>query len=266
VATLSRQRLIQLLSTLMVVLICVVAIACLQVPQLDKLQRLSAAPSRDLLQQQLAAQRVQLNLLERIPTFGFDNVLADWAFLNFLQYFGDEPARQITDYTLSPEFFKVIIKRNPYFLAAYTFLSTSTALYAGMPEESIVLMNQGLAALSPTNPPGSYFVWRNKGIDELLFLGDAQAARRSFETAADWASQSPLPGSAQVAEFSRQTAEFLAKNPNSKNAQISAWALVLENAPDNRTRRTAADRIRALGGQILINADGSIQILPAPQD
>jgi hypothetical protein len=266
VATASRQRLIQLLTTVLVVLVLGAAIAGLQVPQLNKLQQFSAAPSRDILQQQLAAQNVQLDLLERIPTFGFDNVLADWVFLNFLQYFGDEPARQLTDYTLSPEFFKVIIKRNPYFLAAYTFLSTSTALYAGLPEESIALMEQGLASLTPTTPPGSYFVWRNKGIDELLFLGDAQAAKRSFETAAAWASQSSLPGSEQVAMFSRQTADFLAKNPDSKNAQISAWALVLDNAPDDRTRRMAADRIRGLGGQLLIGADGSVQILPAPQD
>lgn len=250
----------------MVVLVCGVAIAFLQIPQLSKLQRFSATPSRHVLQQQLAAQNVQLDLLERIPTFGFNNVLADWVFLNFLQYFGDEPARQLTDYTLSPKFFKVIIKRNPYFLAAYTFLSTSTALYAGMPEQSIALMNQGLASLTPTTPPGSYFVWRNKAIDELLFLGDAQAARRSFETAAAWASQSPLPDSEQVAAFSRQTAEFLAKNPNSKNAQISSWAMVLGNAPDDRTRHTAANRIRALGGQIVMGADGSVQILPAPQD
>ncbi|HEY9624058.1 MAG TPA: hypothetical protein V6C78_27110 [Crinalium sp.] len=262
----SRQRWIQLIGTFIVVLVCIGAIGLLQVPQMHKLQRLSASPSPELLQRQLAAQKVQLNLLERIPTFGFDNVLADWTFLNFLQYFGDEPARKATDYTLSPDFFKVIINHNPYFLATYTFLSTSTALYAGLPEQSIAIMNKGLESLTPTTPPGSYFVWRNKGIDELLFLGDSQAARRSFESAADWASRSPLPGSEQVAEFSRQTANFLAKNPDSKIAQVSAWAMVLENAPDNRTRRTAANRIRALGGKIIISSDGSVQILPPQKD
>ncbi|MDX2216784.1 MAG: hypothetical protein SFY66_26195 [Oculatellaceae cyanobacterium bins.114] len=256
----------QLLGTSIVALVCIVAIGLLQVPQLATLRRQATAPSVESLRQQLEAQKVQLNLLEKVPAFGFDNLIADWAFLNFLQYFGDEPARQQTDYSLSPEFFDVVLAHNPRFLAAYPFLSTSTALYAGEPERSINLMNQGLESLSPTVPPGSFFVWRNKGIDELLFLGDAQAARRSFETAADWASQSKVPGSEQIAALSQQTAQFLANNPDSKTAQVAAWAMVLENAPDNRTRRTAVDRIRLLGGDVVVSPDGSFQIMPPASD
>ncbi|MBD2462315.1 hypothetical protein H6G89_14810 [Oscillatoria sp. FACHB-1407] len=256
----------QLLGTSIVALVCVLAIGLLQVPQLAELQRQATTPSVATLRQQLEAQKVQLNLLEKIPTFGFDNLIADWAFLNFLQYFGDEPARQQTDYSLSPEFFDVVLTHNPRFLEAYTFLSTSTALYAGEPERSVALMDQGLESLSPTVPPGSFFVWRNKGIDELLFLGDSQAARRSFETAAEWASQSNIPGSDQVAQLSRQTAQFLANNPDSKTAQVAAWAMVLENAPDDRTRRTAVDRIRLLGGDVVASPDGGFQIMPPSSD
>src|SRR4028118_1979843 len=98
--------------------------------------------------------------------------------------------------------------------------------------------------MSPQTPPKSYYVWRYKAIDELLFLGNAQAAKQSFEKAAEWASIYPDQRSKQVAALSRKTANFLARNPNSKNGQVSAWSMVLTNAPDARTQKIAIERIQ----------------------
>jgi hypothetical protein len=247
------------------VLLSVGAIALLQLPQLQKLKTPNQTLSTEELQRDMEATRVQLGLMQKIPALGYNNVFADWVFLNFLQYFGDTPARQRTDYTLSPDFFAVIIPQNPRFLATYTFLSTSTAIYAGNPERSVELMDEGLKRLSPETP-GAYFVWRNKGIDQLLFLGDGKGAQISFETAAQWADASADPGSQRVADSSRQTAQFLARNPNSKKAQVAAWTMVLGNAPDDRTRRIAIERIQILGGQIIQNQDGSFSVMPPAQD
>jgi len=245
---------------------CLGAIALLQIPQLRQLQTRGETASLEDIRRDLEAERVRLNVLEQAPSFGFDNVIADWTFLNFLQYFGDKAMRSRTDYALSPEYFDVILRRDPRFLSAYTFLSTSTSLYAGNPQRAIALTNEGLKHLSPTLPPNSHYVWRNKAIDELLFLGDAAAARQSFETAADWAEASGQPEGQSVASLSRQTATFLANNPDSSYAQFSAWMMVLTNAPDDGTRRTAADRIKALGGDVVPQPDGTFQIKPPPSD
>ena len=35
----------------------------------------------------------QVQLLKNIPSFGFDNMLANWSMLQFIQYYGDEDAR-----------------------------------------------------------------------------------------------------------------------------------------------------------------------------
>jgi len=121
-------------------------------------------------------------------------------------------------------------------------------------------MDQGLQSLTPTLPDGSYLVWRNKAIDELLFLGDGRTARQSFLTAAEWAEASALPGSESAANASRQTAAFLATNPDSKSAQIAAWGIVLTSARDDRSRQTAIDRIRALGGEVSITPEGAIRV------
>ncbi|HBL57622.1 MAG TPA: hypothetical protein DDZ80_03425 [Cyanobacteria bacterium UBA8803] len=244
----------------LIALLCILAVGWLQVPRLNQLKGTGKTTSTAELQKQVEAEKLRLNLLKKSPTFGFDNLLADWVFLNFTQYFGDEQARAETGYQLSPEYFEVIIDRDPRFLQAYLFLSASTTLYAGMPERSIALMEKGLKSLSPQSPPKSYYIWRYKGIDELLFLADATAARKSFETAAEWASTYIDDESQQVAAMSRQTAQFLARNPLSKSAQVSAWSMVLQNAIDDRTRQIAINRIEALGGKVIITPQGAVKI------
>ncbi|MBD1861218.1 MULTISPECIES: hypothetical protein [Trichocoleus] len=262
----SRQAWGQLIGPSLVALACAALIGATQLPQLRRISTKTSTAPVAVLERELAAEKVRLNLLEKLPTFGFSNLLADWVFLNFLQYFGDDEAREKTGYELSPEYFEVVLSRDPYFLDGYFFLSGSTALYAAMPERSVALMNQGLKQLSPKAPPKSYYVWRYKGIDELLFLGDAKAAQYSFAMAAEWASTYTDPESQSIATFSRRTSQFLARNPRSKFAQVAAWSQVLGNATDDRTRQIAVKRIRALGGDVITGPDGSSRIRPPARD
>ncbi|MEQ9372859.1 MAG: hypothetical protein RIG63_28135 [Coleofasciculus chthonoplastes F3-SA18-01] len=258
--TQSSQSLRQSLFPSLIALLCIIAVGGLQIPQLNQLQGKGENPSPIELQRQIEAEKVRLNLLQKVPTFGFDNLVADWVFLNFLQYFGDDEARDVTGYQLSPEYFEVILTRDPRFLDAYFFLSGSTSLYAGMPDRSVELMEEGLQQLSPKVPPKSYYIWRYKGIDELLFLGDAQAARQSFEKAAEWASTYEDEESQYIASISHQTAQFIARNPSSKSAQVSAWSMVLQNAMDDRTRQRAINQIEALGGKVVTTPEGAVKI------
>lgn len=261
-----RQNLSQSIAASLVALLCVVAVGVLQVPQLNRLSNRAKTASPEALWQEVASEKLRLNLLQKTPAFGFDNLLADWVFLNFVMYFGDDEARLQTGYALSPEYFKIIVDRDPRFLGAYIGLSTSISMYAGMPEKSVDLMEMGLKSMSPQTPPKSYYVWRYKGIDELLFLGDNQAARKSFEKSAEWASPYSDEESNNVAAFSRKTAEFLSRNPNSKFAQFNAWAMVLTNTTDKLARKLAISRIEALGGKVVITPEGTVGIQPPPAD
>jgi len=251
-------------------LLCLVgsmaAITALQVPRLNQLQTLE----QDLTESELIRQdnetRLQLQLLNQLPSFGFDNLVANWAFLSFAQYFGDNQARELTGYQLSPEFFEVILDKDPYFWHAYLFLSSSTTLYAGQPERSVSMMNETLPLLSPTVPDRSYYIWRWKAVDELLFLGDSAAAQRSLETAARWASVHPDTESQLVAELSRQTAAALANNPDSLEAQVSAWSSVFYNAFDDDVRQLAVRRIQELGADASITPDGGLEVILPSQE
>jgi hypothetical protein len=227
--------------------------------QQGQLEQINQKPSFSVeqLQKQDEQEKVKLELLRKIPSFGFDNLIADWTFLRFLQYFGDEDVRNVTGYSLSPEYFDIIINRDPRFLDVHHFLSTSVSIYAGMPEKTVELMEKALETVLPTQP-NAYYVWRNKGIDELLFLGDSQAAQKSFEIAAEWASIHSDTESQMIAEISRNTAEFLRTNPNSIKAQINAWLMVFNHAVDDYTRNLAINRIEGLGAELYIDPQGQI--------
>lgn len=251
--TLSRQ----VITSLSVACLCLFAVNFLQFPRMQKLLSDKPTTSVEALEREINAEADRLKFLKKIPTFGYDNLIANWIYLNFLQYFGDDEIRAQTGYGLSPQYFEVILKRDPRFVNAYLALSTSSSMYAAMPEKSVKIMNQGLKSLSPWAPKNSYYVWRYKAVDELLFLGDSQAARQSFTKASQWASEHSDSESQLAASISTKTAEFLKTNPDSKYAQISAWAMVLSYGTDKKTHQRAIRQIEALGGKVISTPQGN---------
>lgn len=248
-------------SLLALILVCFGAVSALQHSYAQSLLENRKTTSAKKLQQQTQAEKTGLELLKKAPTFGFDNLMADWTFLRFLQYFGDEQARNQTGYNLSLDYFDIIIEHDPRFLDAYIFLSASGTLYAAQPERTVALMDQGLEFLTPEVPPRSYYIWRYKATDELLFLGEPSTAQTSYETAAQWARQSPDPDSDQVATASQRTADFLAQNPDSRKAQVNAWADIARRAVDEETIKRASRRIEDLGGKLTRTPNGNWRVI-----
>lgn len=201
-----------------------------------------------------------LILSNQLPRFGFNNMSANINFLSFLQYFGDDEMRNEGGYNLSSDFFELIVEDDPYYLDFYLFLSGSVSLKAAHPEKSVKLMNQGLASLSPGQPDNGYYIWRYKGSEELLFLGDSEAAKHSFKTAAKWAHETATEEGDLIASISEQTANFLEQNPDSKSAQIGAWSSILTTAIDDETRSRAIEGIEKLGGEVTITEDGGVTV------
>ncbi|MEH1766676.1 hypothetical protein [Nostoc sp.] len=252
--------------TPVVICACILGVGLIQFPELQKLINRKQSASLETLEKEIKSENLRLKFLQKMPSFSYDNFIADLVYLNFLQYFGDDEVRDKTGYSLSPEYFEIILKYDPRFLAAYRSLSVSTSLYAAMPERAIAISEKGLKSLSPSVPEKSYYVWRYKGIDELLFLGDAKAAQKSFATAAKWASKFSDAESQMIANTSQRTAEFLSRNPNSKYAQISTWAMVLNNQADERTQKRAISEIEVLGGKVITTPEGTHQIIFPPKD
>jgi hypothetical protein len=250
----------RLVSQFVTILVLVGGLAALQWPRLRaQTQTQTLDPEEIAAAQALTA--AQLDMWATAPTLGFDNLVAGWTFLNFLQYFGDTDARAASDYSVTPKFFEVIVNRDPYFRLPYLFMSGTVSLFAGQPETTVALLDQGLSHLTPTFPPESYLLWRYKAVDELLFLGDTAAARQSFLMAADWAAQSPIPGADDSARRARDTAEFLRQNPTSPEVQVDAWLQVWGNAVNDEVREMVRQRIQDLGFDLVIEGD-RVQVVP----
>jgi hypothetical protein len=243
-----------------IVLLTYCGIVHLQLSRLSQLERKADQPrsKMEYLREEHQTQ-ASLQLLATLPTFGFDNLISNWSFLNFLQYFGDDLARDQTGYRAIPDFFQIIVDRDPHFLDAYPYLSASVSLYAGQPKQTVSLLQKGIDSIPPTMQSKAYFLWQSKATDELLFLGRTQDARRSYEMVASWASQSKDSQMQAIAARSRQTAQFLTSNPDSRRARVGSWYNILTNAVDDPTRQFASQQIKALGGEI-VQVNGAFQV------
>lgn len=256
----SRRHLLKSLWLSLLILTGMGGVALLQVSQLQNLKNQAKVSSPEQLARSLEAEKLRLDLLEKIPAFGFDNLLADWVFLNFIQYFGDTDARKQTNYQLGLDYFDVIVDRDPRFRQIYLLLSVTGSIYAAMPERSIALMEKGLATLSKKILPRTHYIWRYKAIDELLFLGDTAAAIQSFKKAAEWASIFADEDSQRTAESSRETVKFLESKPDTQCTQITGWTMALQSAPDDRTRNIATYNIRQRGGKFIQTPEGGFSV------
>ena len=258
-----RTKLAQVSPTLFVQVGCILGafavVVYLQTPQLASLKQRKSL-TKAVLGQQEAQLKAQLSIAKTLPTFGFDNLVADWHFIDFIQYFGDTEVRAKAGYGASMEYFEAMLDRDPRFLYAYFYLSSTGSLYAGQPEKSVSLMNSGLKSLSPKVPDRGYYIWRLKAVDELLFLGKVPDARNSMLTAANWARQSSTTEGQNVARLSQGTAAYLARNPNSKQAQFDAWNMVLGAAVDDFVIKRAIVGIRSTGGKVTISPSGEFKV------
>jgi len=264
-----RTKLAQVSPALFVQVGCILGaltvVVYLQTPQLASLKQRKSL-DKAVLRQQEAQAKAQLSIAKTLPTFGFDNLVANWHFINFIQYFGDTEVRAKAGYGASMEYFEAILDRDPRFLYAYFYLSSTGSLYAGQPEKSVSLMNRGLKSLSPKVPDRGYYIWRLKAVDELLFLGKVPDARNSMLTAADWARQSATIEGQNVARLSQNTAAYLARNPNSKQAQFDAWNMVLGAAVDDFVIKRAIAGIGATGGKVTISPSGEFKVEAPAKD
>ena len=192
-------------------------------------------------------QKRTLDWQKRSPHMGFANLKANLTYLDFVQYFGDEHARDTIGYKLVPDYFEAISSIDPRFTDAHLNLSIANSMYAGNPAQTIALMEQALESVDPTSEDATY-LWTYKGMDELLFMGDKQAAINSYDMAAKWASLADEERSEAIKDLAvalEHTSEI-----ELKQAQIRAWSSVLVYIKDNQRQREIRNKIAGIKAEI----------------
>lgn len=210
--------------------------------------------------QQEDIQKTKINIAKNAPSIGLDNLIANWSYLQFLQYFGDSEARETIGYSASPNYFDAIAKHDPRFVQAYFLLAPATSIFAGEPQKTVEYLEQSLKYITPDIHPKSYYLWVYKAIDEMLFLGNNREAQKSYEMAVQWAEQIDNPVAKKSAKNIKQTAKFVAQDPDSITARIGVWAMVLSSTPDEKVQQKAIKNIKSLGGKITITPEGELEV------
>lgn len=238
-----------LLLNVLVAVVALTGVGCLQWLGMQR-------PQKSLANQQLAIQQEarRLETIKHLPSLGFDNLIANWIFLNFLQYFGDD-ARKTTGFSLGAEYFDIITRRDPRFADIYPFLSSTISFYLANPRLAVEYMQRGTKVLNPQIHPRAFLVWRFKALDELLLLGDIKGAIHSLEMAAQWVKGTPYE---EYAKFYQQTADFLKKDPDSTLVRFMAWNDVYYQSTDKKIKERAKQEILKLGAEERRDENGEI--------
>jgi hypothetical protein len=158
--------------------------------------------------------------------------------------------RKQVGYSLAPMYFETMTRFDPRFVDSYIFLSGIMSYQMGKPEEAIALMERGTQALTPQADPRAYLVWRIKGLDQLLMLGDTVNSAKSYDQAGDWALQSTDPDSRRVGPIFKQTAEFLRTDPNNRTLLLWSWTTIFDQAVvtrDIKTQERARSELLKIG-------------------
>lgn len=241
--------------TTVIALVALAGIISLQFYGLRALNQGKIDPQAEEKQESL-----RLKLLKKTPTFGYDNLIADWTFLKFLQYFGDNAARDKIGYSLSQDYFDIVTKLDPRWVDIYLFLTNALSIYEAKPKVSVEYMTRGTNALSPEIDPKAWQLWRFKGIDQILFLGDTKGAIYSHEMAADWVANTP---DRDFTALFKDTAEFLKTDPDNKLIRFNAWLWIYYQSPDEKVKERAKKELLALGAKVEEGIDGTPKfILP----
>ncbi|NJL52582.1 MAG: hypothetical protein HC930_10840 [Hydrococcus sp. SU_1_0] len=169
----------------------------------------------------------------------------NWSYLNFVQYFGDDKARETIGYKLVPEYFEAITTIDPRFTNAYLNLAIANSMYAGHPEKTISLMEQVLESVDPASEQAA-LLWTSKGLDELLFMEDKQKAIESYKMAAKWQSLSNQKRSDGLTIKDLELALKDTDEIDLKQAQIRAWSSVLVYIRDQPRQQEILNKIATL--------------------
>ena len=205
--------------------------------------------NRDNYLRQEKEQAELIKFQQKTSNLGFDNLAADLSYLNFVQYFGDRNARETIGYRLVPDYFETIGSLDPRFTQAHLRLAIANTMYAGNAETTVALIEEVLAVVEP-NSEDAALLWTSKGLDELLFFGDKDAAIKSYQTATQWAAieQSKRPDGLTIKDLELALANTT--EIELKETQIRAWSSVLVYIRDNQRTREILAKIITLKAEV----------------
>jgi tetratricopeptide (TPR) repeat protein len=199
---------------------------------------------------------------ESLPSFGFRNIIADFYWLQFLQYYGDNKARSRSGYRFSYDYLKAITDRDPHFDTAYLFVNLAVTYQMGRPDLSEKLFLKGIAS-----NPNSYQIWQARGFLHFLYTGDLKKAAYAFRRNAGLAVAQEGNAKQRWANYWIGIAKAIeVPDIDTRYTRRKIWEEIYANTSDKQVKKMALVHLKPLGAVAL--PDGSLQeifSLPSPK-
>jgi tetratricopeptide (TPR) repeat protein len=168
--------------------------------------------------------------------FGMDNLVADWYWLQYVQYFGDSAARKKTNFDYCDDYLELITALDPKFVKAYAAADYAVAGMQENPDKALKILARGIL-INPA-AEGSWELYRNYAGVAFLYKKDLPTAAKYFTKAAD------APGAPVV--FRSFAAAFYNKM-NDKERAMNLWIQYYREAPTQELKDKTKKKLTDLG-------------------
>lgn len=192
-----------------------------------------------------------------MPSFGGQNLLADFLWLRFVQYFGDTEVREKTGYGLNFEYLQAITDRNPQFENAYLIANLAVAAKMGRTDLAEQLLLKGIQ-----HDPDSYYLWQYRGFLHFMYTGDVKKAAYSFRQNAGLAVAQEGNAKQHWGNYWLLMAKSLETFPPTPWLRRSVWQEIYFDNANKETQAHALKQLKTLG--VILKPDGKLyELYPA---
>lgn len=172
---------------------------------------------------------------------GFSNLIADWQWLQYVQYFGDQQARKQSGYGQSEEALEQIAVLNPQFVFVYAQANYAVAEAMDQPENAVQFLLEGARKNSGRQDtlgmPGTWYLYRLAASIVFRHFNDYERSAQLFALAA------AEPGAPAVI---KENAAYFFYAASDRERAIRLWKEFYQEAPTAQMRRAARDKLASL--------------------
>lgn len=195
----------------------------------------------------------------KLVALGFDNLLFDYYWLEFIQYIGDQKGRQSDHSEKAASYLELLTAIDPHFVPAYYF----AAITLGDQNQSAAaaaIIDRGIAA-----NPDNWLLPYIGGMNQFLFAHDEHRAAKYYKMAArfpaapDWLERQANILEAKIPSMIKEINVWDSMYHNStspeikqraQNRLVELWLKVYKTAPTKTIKERALNQLRDLGVEL----------------
>lgn len=176
----------------------------------------------------------------RLVSLGYEQLLADFYWLQFVSYVGDVTQRKMDRYALAVKYLDLITELDPHFTQAYWFAAIVVGGDAANPKRAAEIIDRGIEA----NPDNWYLPFI-AGVNQYLFANDQVAAAKYYRMA------SKFP---HAPNWLERQADILETEAPRLVKEAHIWSNIYDSAQDKRVKDRARDKAIWLWVQVFKSA------------